>query len=106
MVKQDREEASTYAGNIYFNISHSYTSLIAMLATVRVVERLQALRITSLNIKIRGQGGVRSKSPGPGGQAVLRSLARKGIKIGRIEDVTPIPTDHTRKKGGRRGRRL
>ena len=29
-----------------------------------------------------------------------------GMKIGRIEDVTPIPSDATRKKGGRRGRRL
>lgn len=28
------------------------------------------------------------------------------IQIGRIEDVTPIPTDCTRRKGGRRGRRL
>jgi len=27
-------------------------------------------------------------------------------QIGRIEDVTPIPTDCTRRKGGRRGRRL
>ena len=31
---------------------------------------------------------------------------RAGIKIGRIEDVTPMPTDSTRRKGGRRGRRL
>ena len=36
----------------------------------------------------------------------LRALARAGMRIGRIEDVTPIPTDSTRKKGGRRGRRL
>jgi len=28
------------------------------------------------------------------------------MKIGRIEDVTPIPTDSTRRGGGRRGRRL
>jgi len=28
------------------------------------------------------------------------------MKIGRIEDVTPVPTDSTRRKGGRRGRRL
>jgi len=27
------------------------------------------------------------------------------MKIGRIEDVTPVPTDSTR-RGGRRGRRL
>jgi ribosomal protein S11 len=28
------------------------------------------------------------------------------MKIGRIEDCTPIPSDTTRRKGGRRGRRL
>jgi len=28
------------------------------------------------------------------------------MRIGRIEDVTPIPTDSTRREGGRRGRRL
>merc|ERR1712093_190074 len=36
----------------------------------------------------------------------LRALARSGMKIGRIEDVTPTPSDSTRRKGGRRGRRL
>ncbi|KAF9105251.1 ribosomal protein S14, S11 [Mortierella sp. GBA35] len=41
-----------------------------------------------------------------GMKAALRALARAGMKIGRIEDVTPTPTDSTRKKGGRRGRRL
>ena len=30
----------------------------------------------------------------------MRALARLGLKIGRIEDVTPIPTDSTRKAGG------
>ncbi|EAA20992.1 40s ribosomal protein s14 (fragment) [common tobacco]-related [Plasmodium yoelii yoelii] len=38
--------------------------------------------------------------------STYRALARSGLKIGRIEDVTPIPTDSTRKKSGRRGRRL
>merc|ERR1711939_831685 len=33
------------------------------------------------------------------------ALARSGMKIGRIEDVTPTPSDSTRRKGGRRGRR-
>ena len=36
----------------------------------------------------------------------LRALARAGMKIGRIEDCTPVPSDSTRRKGGRRGRRL
>jgi len=29
-----------------------------------------------------------------------------GLKIGSIEEVTPIPHDTCRKKGGKRGRRV
>jgi small subunit ribosomal protein S11 len=29
-----------------------------------------------------------------------------GLKVGRIEDVTPIPHDGGRRPGGRRGRRV
>ncbi|KAJ1824129.1 ribosomal protein S14, S11 [Coemansia sp. RSA 2671] len=90
-VKADRDEPSPYA---------------AMLAAQDVVVRCKELGITALHVKIRAMGGTRTKSPGTGGQASLRALARAGIKIGRIEDNTPIPTDSTRKKGGRRGRRL
>ncbi|CAG9315558.1 unnamed protein product [Blepharisma stoltei] len=91
MVKADREESSPYA---------------AMLAAVEVCNRLKKLGINSLHIKIRARGGTESKTPGPGAQAALRALARNGMLIGRIEDVTPIPTDSTRRAGGRRGRRL
>jgi small subunit ribosomal protein S14e len=90
-VKADRDESSPYA---------------AMLAAQDVAVRCKELGIQALHIKIRGTGGQRSKTPGPGGQSALRALARAGLKIGRIEDVTPIPTDSTRRKGGRRGRRL
>jgi len=45
-------------------------------------------------------------TPGPGTQASLRILTRNGIKLGRIEDVTPVPHDSCRKKGGKRGRRV
>jgi len=90
-VKADRDESSPYA---------------AMLAAQDVAARCKELGIAALHIKIRGTGGQRSKTPGPGGQSALRALARAGLKIGRIEDVTPIPTDCTRRKGGRRGRRL
>merc|ERR1739848_199518 len=90
-VKADRDESSPYA---------------AMLAAQDVAVRCKELVIGALHIKIRGTGGQRSKTAGPGGQSALRALARAGLKIGRIEDVTPIPTDCTRRKGGRRGRRL
>nr|QLA09572.1 40S small subunit ribosomal protein uS11 [Euglena gracilis]6ZJ3_SO Chain SO, Ribosomal protein uS11 [Euglena gracilis] len=90
-VKADRDESSPYA---------------AMLAAQDVAERCKECGITALHIKMRATGGTRSKQPGPGAQSALRALARSGMKIGRIEDVTPIPTDSTRRKGGRRGRRL
>lgn len=90
-VKADRDESSPYA---------------AMLAAQDVVTRCKQLGITALHIKMRGKGGTHSKTPGPGAAAALRSLARAGMKIGRIEDCTPVPHDSTRRKGGRRGRRL
>merc|ERR1719179_79466 len=90
-VKADRDEASPYA---------------AMLAAQDVAERCKNLGITALHIKLRATGGNRTKTPGPGAQSALRALARSGMKIGRIEDVTPIPSYSTRRKGGRRGRRL
>lgn len=90
-VKADREESSPYA---------------AMLAAVDVCRELQAVGINAIHIKLRGQGGVMAKTPGPGAQSAIRALARNGLKIGRIEDVTPTPTDSTRRKNGRRGRRL
>jgi len=62
--------------------------------------------ITKVNVKIRGQGGNKSGTPGRGAQAAIRALVRAGMKIGRIEDVTPIPHDGCRKKGGRRGKRV
>eukprot|EP01100_Stratorugosa_tubuloviscum_P011128 TRINITY_DN48_c4_g1_i1.p1 TRINITY_DN48_c4_g1~~TRINITY_DN48_c4_g1_i1.p1 ORF type:complete len:150 (+),score=94.14 TRINITY_DN48_c4_g1_i1:119-568(+) len=90
-VKADRDESSPYA---------------AMLAAQDVATKCMSFGINALHIKIRATGGTTTKSPGPGAQSALRALARSGIKIGRIEDVTPIPTDSTRRKGGRRGRRL
>lgn len=90
-VKADRDESSPYA---------------AMLAAQDVAAKCKEVGITAVHVKIRATGGTKTKTPGPGGQAALRALARSGLRIGRIEDVTPVPSDSTRKKGGRRGRRL
>merc|ERR1711924_567674 len=90
-VNADRDEASPYA---------------AMLAAQDIASRCKELGITAIHVKLRATGGNKTKTPGPGAQAALRALARAGLKIGRIEDVTPIPTDSTRRRAGRRGRRL
>ena len=78
----------------------------AMKAANAVVEAAKTKGFTALHIKVRAVGGVGSRVPGPGAQAAIRALARGGFKIGRIDDVTPIPHDTTRKKGGKRGRRV
>ena len=91
IVKADREEGSPYA---------------AAQAAQKAAFRAKELGITALNVKIRAPGGHGTKTPGPGAQAVVRALARSGMRIGKIEDVTPIPTDTTKRPGGRRGRRV
>jgi len=90
-VKADREESSPYA---------------AMQAAFKAAEIAKEKGIVGVHIKVRAPGGHGPKTPGPGAQAAIRALARSGLKIGRIEDVTPIPHDTTRRPGGRRGRRV
>ncbi len=91
VVKAAKDESSPYA---------------AMRAAEKVADAAKEKGIDSVHVKVRAPGGNRSISPGPGAQAAIRALARAGLKIGRIEDVTPIPHDGTKKPGGRRGRRV
>lgn len=78
----------------------------AMKVAQTIAEAAHEKGIDKVNVRIRGQGGNKEKTPGRGAQAAIRALVRSGIKIGKIEDVTPIPHDGCRKKGGRRGRRV
>ncbi len=73
---------------------------------VPVEETKVPVEETKVPVEETNVGGVGSRVPGPGAQAAIRALARGGFKIGRIDDVTPIPHDTTRKKGGKRGRRV
>lgn len=91
IVKSDREEGKPYA---------------AMQSTIKAVSEAKNRGITGLHIRIRAPGGHGTKTPGSGAQAVVRTVARQGVRIGKIEDVTPIPTDTTKRPGGRRGRRV
>lgn len=79
----------------------------AMAASKKAAEIAKEKGITAIHVKIKAPGGHNGpNSPGPGAQAAVRSLSRMGLKIGIIEDVTPIPHDGCRKKGGKRGRRV
>src|SRR5208282_250979 len=91
MVSADSQEGTPYA---------------AMQAAYKVAAIAKEKGITNVNIEIRAPGGHGAKTPGSGAQAVVRVLARSGLRVNKIGDVTPIPTDTTRRPGGRRGRRV
>jgi len=92
VVKSDRLESSPTA---------------AMVAAKKAAETAKDKGINGIHVKIKAPGGHNGpNNPGPGAQAAVRALSRMGLKIGIIEDVTPVPHDGCRKKGGRRGRRV
>ena len=85
--------------------SDSGDQFAATRAAEKIAELLSEKEFDQVIVKYRGAGGNRSNSA-PGATAAIRALTRAGMKITRIEDVTPIPTDGTKSKGGRRGRRV
>ncbi len=92
MVKSDRLESSPTA---------------AMGCAKKVAEICREKGINGLVIRVRAKGGHNGpKNPGPGAQPAIRALARTGLRIGKIEEVTPEPHNGCRMKGGRRGRRV
>ncbi|MCC7573477.1 MAG: 30S ribosomal protein S11 [Candidatus Methanofastidiosum sp.] len=91
IVKTGKDESSPYA---------------AMKAAAKAAEEAIEKGVVAVHIKVRAPGGNKAKTPGRGAQATIRSLTRAGLRIGKIEDATPIPHDGTRAKGGKRGRRV
>ena len=77
---------------------------IAMFIAKRISENVKDLGIKSLYVRIRAK--TRNPAPGPGANAIIKSLSREGFKILNILDTTRIPRGGPKKKGGRRGRRV
>jgi small subunit ribosomal protein S11 len=78
----------------------------AMQAATRAGEEAKDKGLTGVHVLVRAPGGNKGKTPGQGAQPAIRALIRAGLRIGKIRDVTPIPHDKSRQKGGRRGRRV
>ncbi len=91
MVKADRNESSPHA---------------AMQAAFQAAREAKDKGVYGIHIRVRAPGGHGPKTPGPGAQAAIRALSRAGLRVGIIDEVTPMPHDGTRKRGGRRGRRV
>jgi len=77
---------------------------VAMFIAKRIAEQLKEINVNLLYVKIRAKTG--NPAPGPGANAIIKSLTREGFKILNISDTTRIPRGGPKKKGGRRGRRV
>ncbi|MFZ2070684.1 MAG: 30S ribosomal protein S11 [Halobacteriota archaeon] len=91
IAKADRDESSPYT---------------AMQMASQLTEKLKELEIRGIHVKVKAALKRRSRTTAPGAQAAIRAFARAGIRIGKIEDVTPVPHDGTKRPGGKRGRRV
>ena len=76
---------------------------IGMFIAKKISEEIKDLGIKSLYFRIRAKTG--NPAPGPGANALIKSLSREGFKILNILDSTRIARGGPKKKGGRRGRR-
>jgi len=92
VAKTGREEKSPFAGG--------------QLAK-KVANELKERGIYKVDVLLRGKGGHKGqKSPGRAASSVIKMLDRSGIRIHKIEDVTPIPHGGCKAPGGKRGRRV
>ncbi len=90
VVKAQHKEGSPYA---------------AMKVAETVAEKAKERDIREVSVRVRGTGGNKSNSPGPGSEAAIRSLTRAGLIIKSIENVTPIPHNGCKKKKRYRGKK-
>jgi len=90
VVKAQHKEGSPYA---------------AMKVAEAVAEKAKERGITEVFVRVRGAGGNKSNSPGPGAEAAIRSLTRNDMIIKSIENVTPIPHNGCKKKKRYRGKK-
>ena len=86
------------AGQAGFKGSRKSTPYAAQIAAEDAGRKAMEHGMRSLDVLVKG--------PGSGRESALRALGALGFLITSIKDVTPIPHDGGRAKGGRRGRRV
>ena len=76
---------------------------IGMFIAKRIAEEVKDLGIKSFYVKVRAKTG--NPAPGPGANAIVKSLTRDGFRMFNILESTRVARGGPKKKGGRRGRR-
>jgi len=78
----------------------------SMLAARKAAEEARSKGLSAVHLRIRAQGGNKKRVPGEGAQPAIRAIIQSGLRVLSIQNTTPTPHDASRKKGGRRGRRV
>jgi len=82
------------AGGSGFRGSRKSTPFAAQVAAERAGQAAQEMGMKNLEVMVKG--------PGPGRDSAVRALNAIGLKISRIDDVTPIPHNGCRPPKKRR----
>ncbi|HJH26350.1 MAG: 30S ribosomal protein S11 [Methanophagales archaeon] len=91
IAKADRDESSPYT---------------AMQMATQLADKLKEREIRGIHVKVKASPGRKARTTAPGAQAAIRAFSRAGLRIGKIEDVSPIAHNTVKRPGGRRGRRV
>lgn len=80
------------------------TPTVAMFTAKKAAEKAKSEGIEAVYVRVKSKPG--STAPGPGAHSAVKSLAREGLKILNVMEVTAMPRGGPKKKGGKRGRRV
>jgi len=81
-------------GTAGFKGSRKSTPFAARLATEQTMKTAQSMGVQEVEMYIKG--------PGPGREAAIRAIQSMGVKITKIDDVTPVPHNGRRPPKRRR----
>ncbi|MBI2597803.1 MAG: 30S ribosomal protein S11 [Candidatus Diapherotrites archaeon] len=109
MVLTDQTGAETIAtssGGRVVKAQHKEGSPYAAMKVAEIISQVAKEKgIFEVEVRVRGQGGIRPKNPGQGAEAAIISLTRNGLRIKSIQNVTPLPHNGTRRKKRHRSKK-
>ncbi len=83
------------SGNSGFTGSRKSTPYAATVTVEKAIDKSKDFGLRHVDVYIKG--------PGPGRDSVLRVIRAKGLRVGMIADVTPIPHNGTKPRKRRHG---
>lgn len=100
------ETIAKCSGGMVVKAQHKEGSPYAAMKVAEIVaDKAREKEIDTVFVRVRAPGGIKTRNPGPGAEAAIRSLTRNGLRVKKIENVTPIPHDGCRKKKKFRGKK-